>query len=92
MNELMSLYLCDGKKYFYPENTKHTVLLFSILLNVCAFLFSPINSFVSLFEESGGLWQPDPAASHAGTSAKTPTLRDAAQRLPQEAARGRPRL
>lgn len=35
--------------------------------------------------ESGSVWQPQPAAPHAGTGAEGPTLRDAAQGLPEEA-------
>lgn len=42
--------------------------------------------------ESGGVWQPQPAAPHVGAGAEGPALRVAAEGLPEEASRGQPRL
>lgn len=44
-------------------------------------------SFFFLFlSESRGLWLPVASASHAGARAESPSLRDAAERLSEEAA------
>lgn len=38
--------------------------------------------------ESGGVWQPDPAAPHARAGPEGSSIRDAAEGLPEEAAEG----
>lgn len=50
-----------------------------------------INLSGHFWTESRGLWLSDAAASHVGTSAEGPSIRDAAERLSEEASSGRPR-
>jgi len=55
---------------------------------MCVFLKNAL--FKSLDPtEAGRVWQPDAAAPHAGAGPEDPSLRAAAQGLPEEAARGR---
>lgn len=48
-----------------------------------------MNGFDVCFPESGRVWESDSAASHAGAGAAGSSLRDAAQRLSEEAPGGR---
>lgn len=53
------------------------------------FFFAKIRELESQFvidpTETGGVWEPDAAASHAGAGPKDSSLRAPAQRLPEEA-------
>lgn len=61
------------KIHFYADDT------FDLAWDVWCFLWT----------ESGGVRLLDPSASHVGASAENPSIRDAAQRLLEEAASGR---
>lgn len=45
-------------------------------------------TFVFVRLESGGVWQSDATASHAGARAESTAVRDAPQRLSEEASSG----
>lgn len=65
----------------------------SILSHLCHHRWGLRLDHVSVFvlgpPETGGVREPDVAAPHAGASSEDSPLRAAAQRLPEEAARGR---